>query len=147
LSEIENLLTLARQPSRTAAQVRELQRAIDRWLLADPEACIAWLENRKATGLIRKELLPSVCAFHFDGQMVKAMRLAAQISDPLLHYAFISAAFEAAAEMHPQEALMRWLPCRSQSVLNSHRNSFLTGQKRSPVKRGRPYPQRPIPSM
>ena len=104
LSEIESLLTSARQASRTPAQLRELQRAVDRWLLADPEACIAWLENRGATGLIRKELLASVCAFRLDGSMVKAMRMAARISNPLLHYAFVSAAFETAAEIHPEEA-------------------------------------------
>jgi hypothetical protein len=104
ISEIEDLLARAKQPSRAPAQLRELQRAIDRWLLADPMACIAWLQERCCTGLIRTELLPSVCASAFGGRMAEVLRQALQISDPLLHYAFVTAGFEAAADLHPAEA-------------------------------------------
>ncbi len=119
VSEIERLLASARHSNRTPARLRELQRAIDRWLLADPRACIVWLQDRKATGLIRADLLPTVCALRLDGRMTEVMRLASVITDPLLHYALIAAAFEVAAELHPREAfdVLSAIPAAKRSKL------------------------------
>lgn len=103
--QVEGLLNRARSGGAGSAAAAELQRTVDRWLLADPLTCITWLHDRGASGLVSRELFQDVFVSALGGDSVLAIRVGAEISDPILRRAWLRSIFEVAKESEPKHAL------------------------------------------
>jgi hypothetical protein len=102
---IATRLAKARASAPDASAVRELQRDIDRWMLADPMGCVEFLHRNDAIGLVRIEHLPAVFAGAFRGDLALAIREAMHLPDARLRFEWLNAAFQEAAQTSPERAL------------------------------------------
>ncbi len=102
---VASLLSAARSAGAGSAAAVELQRMVDRWLLAEPIACMMWLHDRGASGLVPRALFKDAFASAFQGDLTRAVQAGAEIGDPVLRSAWLRAAFAVAQETEPAHAL------------------------------------------
>ena len=103
--DLEARLEKARRSPGERQSTTELQREIDRWMLADPMACMNWLHQRGALGLVRREQFSAVFASAFRGNLAAAIRESMNIPDARFRHDWLISVFKEAAQSSPEQAL------------------------------------------